>query len=154
MARIVVGYDGSTGAEQALQWAVAEAALRHAELELVGCWQFPVLIGPVSMGPIAVQVTDGLVTATDHLVTAAADRVAQGHDGLKVHAIVIEGHPADALIDAAQDADLLVLGSRGHGGFTSLLIGSVGLHCVAHSPCPVVIVRPRPFRGTGAEPAS
>jgi nucleotide-binding universal stress UspA family protein len=62
-------------------------------------------------------------------------------EAARVHRHVIEGHPARALLDAATDADLLVVGSRGHGGFNGMLLGSVSQHVIAHAPCPVVVVR-------------
>jgi nucleotide-binding universal stress UspA family protein len=142
MGRIVVGYDGSEGAERALRWAATEAGLRGARLDVVCCWQFPLLVGPTTVGSIGPPVTDQMIASANHLAEQARVRVAEVDEQLDVHVSVVEGHPASALVDAAASAELLVVGSHGRGAFASLLIGSVSLHCTAHAPCPVVVVRP------------
>jgi nucleotide-binding universal stress UspA family protein len=141
MGRIVVGYDGSKGAQEALEWAADEAELRRADLELVGCWQLPAFVGPMGLAPMVTAIPDDAGAATGRLLDHAAQRLARSHGGLVVRTRVVAGHPAELLPEVAEGADLLVVGSRGHGEFAGLLIGSVGLHCAAHAPCPLVVVR-------------
>ena len=139
-ARIVVGVDGSESAQAALRWAVGQAKLTGARVEAVSAWQYPITYGWDQMGIAAVdfegiaqQILSEALTAVDGLEPSVA-----------VLPRVIGGHPAEVLLDAAKGADLLVLGSRGHGGFTSALLGSVSLHCVLHAHCPVLVLREQP----------
>lgn len=136
MARIVVGVDGSPGAYAALEWAVHEARLRNATLEVVLVWQyppFPDIWGPPP--PPRHELESAAQATLDSIVGAI-----EGADGVKVVASLVEGPPAEALVTAGIDADMIVVGSRGHGGFTGLLLGSVSQHCVTHARCPVVVV--------------
>ncbi|MFC5905868.1 universal stress protein [Streptacidiphilus monticola] len=137
-SRIVVGVDGSASAQDALRWALAQARLSGATVDAVASWEQPIAYGVGYYVPLP----EGELAA----VTAKmlAERVQQAQDDalpVEVHQQVVEGHPARVLIEAARGADLLVLGSRGHGGFAGALLGSVGQHCAQHAPCPVVIVR-------------
>ncbi len=139
MQRIVVGVDGSTGSLRALWWAAEEAKLRGAELDAVLAWRFPMVMA----APGVVVPTVGY----DELVADAKARLEQAvrtlgdlAEGLHVEQIVVEGGAAQALVDCAQGADLVVVGSRGHGGFTGLLLGSVAQQVAHHAPCPVVII--------------
>jgi nucleotide-binding universal stress UspA family protein len=146
MTRILVGQDGSPAAEGALRWAATEAELRGAVLEIVMCWEMPVLLPAVTVGSVIEQVTDNLSTVADDVLKRSGDIVSEIAQ-VEVHTTVFEGHPASVLIDLAEKADLLVVGSTGHGALTGVLMGSVALHCVTHSPCPVVVVPhalPRP----------
>ncbi|HEX2850416.1 MAG TPA: universal stress protein [Acidimicrobiales bacterium] len=133
---IVVGVDGSPGARRALEWAVAEAAVRKARLVVVHTWVYP-YVG----SPAFVQVDPALLrdAARDLLAHVVAEAREQNAD-VEVEGSLVEGSAAHALIDAGKDADLIVVGSRGHGGFTGLLLGSVSQQCVHHAPCPVVVV--------------
>ncbi|HVW34181.1 MAG TPA: universal stress protein [Acidimicrobiia bacterium] len=139
MGRIVVGVDASPEAEAALRWAVEEARLRHAIVEVVHAWLFPG-VGEVPGRSISIAVSD-----VEHDATQQLDRIVDAVVGadpeVKVERRVIEGSAAPVLVDAAAGADLLVIGSRGHGGFVGLLLGSVAQQCVHHAPCPVVVVR-------------
>lgn len=137
MERIVVGVDGSPHAQGALQWAAREAKLRGAELVVVAAWEFPYYATfPATM--VVVPSTEELVTATKEMLRHALEGV--DVSGLRVHEVVAEGPPAHVLLDTAKDAELLVVGSRGRGGFAGLMLGSVSQHCAHHARCPVVIV--------------
>ncbi|MEV4611583.1 universal stress protein [Kitasatospora sp. NPDC049258] len=136
-SRIVVGVDGSPASIEALRWAVDQARGRGARIEALIAWQYPVATGwSVPLPPVA------YLADTSRKVLDAAVAEAVGADGLVgIRAVVVEGGAASCLLDAARGADLLVVGSRGHGGFTGALLGSVSQHCVQHAPCPVVVVR-------------
>jgi nucleotide-binding universal stress UspA family protein len=140
METIVVGSDGSPAATAALEWAIAEARLRDARLLVVHAWAVPVLAysTPYGVGPTA-----DLIEAERKGAAAALDAALERVDveGVDVQRRVVEGPAAQSLLEAAEDADLLVVGSRGHGGFAGLLLGSVSQQCAQHAPCPVVIVR-------------
>ncbi|MET3720358.1 MULTISPECIES: universal stress protein [unclassified Arthrobacter] len=145
---IVVGVDGSPGSLAALEWGLAEAKLRGVTTLAVFAWQPPEFypaqnawtprIGP--SGETAKQLAD---EATAEITRIGED--AAGRHGVKIRCEAVEGHPAEALIRTGQDAAMLVVGSRGHGGFAGVLLGSVSQHVVAHARCPVVIV-PDPGR--------
>ena len=129
--RIVVGVDGSLGSTRALDWAAAEADRCRARLTVVGAWEFGGFAGALVNTGDARSAVDGAVA-----------RTTQRHPGVTVEPKVSEEPAAYALIEASADADLLVVGSRGFGGFRGLLLGSVGEHCLTHAPCSVAIVRP------------
>jgi nucleotide-binding universal stress UspA family protein len=139
--RIVAGVDGSNSSLAALRWAVRQAELTGATVEAVIAWHYPVLPVPVGPAPAAVIASADFEKAADKTVTEAVHAVAGPGSTVHVSAQVREGNAAQVLIDAAAGADLLVVGSRGHGGFTEALLGSVSQHCVHHAPCPVVILR-------------
>jgi nucleotide-binding universal stress UspA family protein len=105
------------------------------------------LSGPVGPAPVAVIGVADFQKTAEKTVTEAIQEVGSGRN-VQVSAQVREGNAAQVLIAAAAGADLLVVGSRGHGGFTEALLGSVSQHCVHHAPCPVVIVRDTNGRGT------
>ncbi len=137
--RVVVGVDGSSGAQAALEFAVAEAALRGASVHAVHSWQCP-----VSDGGWVVPVTEYETYARGVLADAVARAApAEVHRLTEppVTSDLQEGHPAERLLAAARGAALLVVGSRGHGGFVGLLLGSVSQYCITHATCPVVVVR-------------
>jgi nucleotide-binding universal stress UspA family protein len=142
MGRIVVGVDGSEGSKAALAWALDEARLRQAALDVVCSYSLPTGwfgVGDTMGVVVATEITEDDVAgyAGETLTNALA---AADADGVEITKTTIAGHPATALVAAADGADLLVVGSRGHGDFGSILLGSVGMHCVHHSPCPVVVV--------------
>ena len=145
MAGIVVGVDGSEGSIHALEWAAAEARLRGTALAVVSAWNTPaILYSGAGWGlGLESEVINGLrEIATDNL-----DRICDEHaavlEGLDAERTVVEGTAAEVLLERAKTADLLVVGSRGHGGFAGLLLGSVSQQCAHHSPCPIVIVPPK-----------
>lgn len=137
MNEILVGVDDSPAAAEAVRWAAEEAALRGASLRIVHAWEFPRFAG-LEDAPVT---REGLEAESRGILDRLTRTAAEGRSGLDVVAASIEGRPAAALIDAAADADLLVVGSRGEGGFAGLLLGSVSHQCALHAPCPVVIVR-------------
>jgi len=145
MNLVVVGVDQSDGAKAALAFAHEEARLRNATLRAVHAWQFG-YIGytgfegavPALGGDIA-ELRAAAVAALDATVRA----VLPDPGGVEIEQRVVEGTAGAVLVDESSRADLLVVGSRGHGGFAQLLLGSVGQQCAHHAACPVVIVRPR-----------
>jgi nucleotide-binding universal stress UspA family protein len=152
MPRIVVGVDGSEGATEALRWAVAEARLRGARLTVVNTWTVPLILASPSTETFGIheparsveEVRTALRKKGDEVVEASLQAIDAA--GVEVDGHVVEGSAAGVLIDAAEDAELLVVGSRGLGGFTGLLLGSVSQQCAHHAPCPVVII---PAKKTG-----
>lgn len=147
MERIVVGVDGSESSRRALRWAVAEARRRRAGLDIVHAWSLP--YGGWG-SPYFAGLTDPALFERDaqHLL----DREVAGEDvgGLaRVDSILVHDTAAGALLDTAKGADLLVVGCRGRGGFSGLLLGSVSQQVAAHGPCPVVIVTGDGERATG-----
>ncbi len=142
---VVVGVDGSAGASAALLWAAAEARLRATRLRVVHAWRFsyPDVAGYGWGGAIEVLPRTGV--GDQHRAAEALLEEATAHlafEGLDVdiQCEAVEGTAAEVLVGAAGEADLLVVGSRGHGGFVGLLLGSVSQQCAHSAPCPVVIV--------------
>jgi nucleotide-binding universal stress UspA family protein len=140
---IIVGVDGSEHGERALDWAIEEAKLRGARLNLVSAWHVPVAVygAPGFVPPLSESVDQTFREVADEVLTAAAERVRAA--GVEAETTVRQGQPAEVLVEVAANADMLVVGSRGHGGFTGLLLGSVSAQCAHHAPCPLVIVRGR-----------
>ncbi len=137
MGRIVVGIDASEPSLRALRWAVDEARLRGADLELVHAFPRPELIGMTMV--VTLPSDDELRVASEQVLDEAVTAVG-GIDDVPLTRRVEAGGPASVLVDAAADADLLVLGARGLGGFRGLLLGSVTQQVIAHAPCPVVVL--------------
>jgi nucleotide-binding universal stress UspA family protein len=141
MGKIVVGVDGSSGSREALRWAFSEAQLRNVTLETVIVWQYPITASLPTFGAMTTP-EDFHSEARTTLVAILAEEGITAAAPIPVTTLVAEGNPARALLDAAEDADLLVVGSRGHGGFKGVLVGSISQQCVHHSKCPVVVVHP------------
>ena len=144
---IVVGVDGSEPSHEALRWAAAEAELRDARLRAVHVWTFvpPTPIGEPGMIPMPAGDYAGQMDAEraageaelgDSLAAAFPDGTPAG-----LESSLVEGDAAEALVEAAEGADLLVVGSRGRSGIASVLLGSVSRHVVSNAPCPVVVVK-------------
>jgi nucleotide-binding universal stress UspA family protein len=136
---IVVGVDGSDGSRRALHWAADEAAVRGDDLTLVHVWERPQAYAPLGLGAYPIDpepIQEAAQSVLDGLVREAAELAPD----VPVRGLLVEGAPAEALLDAARTADLLVVGSRGLGGFRSLLLGSISQQVAHHAPCPVVIV--------------
>jgi nucleotide-binding universal stress UspA family protein len=134
MDRIVVGVDGSESAQEALRWAIDEARRRDASVKVVYAWHQPFMSACGFIGDM-----DPFKEAAQHLLDAAVN----GVDATGVAAVerkLVTGSAAQALIRAAKGAAMLVVGSRGRGGFTGLLLGSVSQHAAHYAPCPVVII--------------
>jgi nucleotide-binding universal stress UspA family protein len=139
--RIVVGVDGSPSARQALRWAVRQAELTGGTVDAVIAWQYPAAIGGFGFAPSAM--IDGADYAEISAKTLADDvaSTVSPDSSVSIRQLVVADNAARALLDAADGADLLVVGSRGHGGFAGALLGSVSQHCVHHAPCPVIVIR-------------
>jgi nucleotide-binding universal stress UspA family protein len=138
--RIVAGVDGSPSSIMALRWAVRQAELTGGTLDAVISWEFPIAAGGMGWAPTSpLDDTDYSELAAKTLSEAIAE--VSPAPGVTVRQVVVEGNAAQALLDAAADADLLVVGNRGHGGFADALIGSVSVRCLHHASCPVVVVR-------------
>jgi nucleotide-binding universal stress UspA family protein len=134
--RIVVGVDGSVPSKSALAWAVGQARLTGAAVEAVIAWEFPAISGY----PVQVMDVDWQELA-EQVVTDAVGEAARSAGDVEIGCKVMRANAAQALLDASAGAELLVVGSRGHGGFAEALLGSVGQHCVHHATCPVVVIR-------------
>ncbi len=147
---VVVGVDGSPGAGEALRWALAEARLRKVPLRVVHAWTFGYAGAPAGgygslayIGSLAWTGPDvgQLGRAAGELLERAISEAVGETADVEIERQVVEGGAAAVLVGAAAEDDLLVVGSRGHGGFSDLLLGSVSQQCVHHSRCPVVVVR-------------
>ena len=141
MGTVVVGIDGSVGSQEALRFAATEARLRKAKLKLVTAWALTYVAAPIGMmAPIDDALLPELQENARAVLDQAVKEVLGDTAGLEIEKVIAEGSPAQVLVDAAQGADLLVVGTRGHGGFVGLLLGSVSQQIAHHAPCPVVIV--------------
>ncbi len=141
MAGIVVGIDGSDHSEEALVWAVKHAALEHAPLTVLTVHE--VAVSAWTGNPIIYAEDKPAEEKAQHAAQEAVDKVI-GDLGVRPDSVTvraISGRPAQALVEASHDADLLVVGSRGAGGFANLLTGSVTSQVVSHAACPVVVIR-------------
>ena len=135
-ARIVVGVDGSEASERALDWAVTEATRSGAPLHLVTAWMFPMAPGYAFTATVP-QVHE----AAREVCERAADEVRGRAPQLRVSTETVQQTPGTALVAASDGAGLLVVGSRGLGGFEGLVMGSVSQYCARHASCTVVVVR-------------
>ena len=138
--RIVAGIDGSESSVSALRWAIGQAGLTGATVDAVIAWHYPDLAA-AGMGAGALEPTDGFRESAGKIVADAINSALDPASDVPVRARVAQGHAARVLLDASARADLLVVGTRGHGGFAEALLGSVSQHCVQHARCPVVVVR-------------
>ncbi len=141
MPGIVVGVDGSPNSERALDWAMGQAAAVHAPLTVIAVHEVPKSYwgGIPVIGPADEALLEKLRQAAEEMTQQAAGRLGDaGPVSVKVHAV--NGFVVKELVDASQNADLVVIGARGGGGFARVLVGSVSSEVVQHSACPVVIV--------------
>ena len=138
--KVAVGVDGSDTSVAALGWAVDLASRIDASVEAVTTWQWPTGIGPVIPFPEGYDPAGDARTMLETIVGPVADR----YPSTSITSRVVEGHAAEALVEASRHADLLVVGSRGHGAFSGMLLGSVSQHCATHAASPVVIYRDPP----------
>jgi|CZKW01.1.fsa_nt_gi nucleotide-binding universal stress UspA family protein len=134
-ARIIVGIDGSEYSKEALRWAVRQAKFTGAALEAVTAWQYPLAF----YGWTGPQDFD-FGAAAQQALTGALDEVLGPDRPAGLQACAVEGHAAQVLVEASAGAELLVVGTRGHGGFADLLLGSVSTYCVHHAQCPVTVI--------------
>lgn len=142
MKTIVVGVDGSEHADKALDFAAEEAALRGARLLIVAAWQMPHVMDAVAV--LAAEWVEGLRREAEALVGEAVERVMQSWRLECCEGRAVEGHPVRVILEQAKAADMIVLGTRGRGGFAGLLLGSVTAQVIHHARCPVVVVRSGP----------
>jgi nucleotide-binding universal stress UspA family protein len=147
-APIVVGYDGSTGSQSALRWATAEAVRTMAPLRLVQAFELVIITRP---SPGHIVPLEAVRTARQTGLDSVAENIRLHHPGLTVETRLVGGPAAAALIEAAEDARMVVLGSRGLGGWSGLLVGSVAVQVTTHAQCPVVVIpheqRPHAHQG-------
>lgn len=139
-SRIVVGVDGSPGSRQALRWAARIARAEHASIEAVGVWEPPSAMAwsgvPIDYGRTEAEVEKAVVDAVDSAFGA--------HRPANLRVRIREGHPVPVLLDESEGALMLVIGSRGHGGFAGLLLGSVSARVAEQARCPVLVVHDEP----------
>ena len=135
--RTVVGVDGSPAASAALEWAAGQAESTGATVVAVATWSWPRGFGQTVLIP---SDYDPAADA-EVLVRTAVDDVRTRHPGVTFESSVVEGRAAEVLVEASRGADLLAVGSRGHGEVAGLLLGSVSEHCATHAHSPVLVVR-------------
>lgn len=134
---IVVGVDGSTPSQRALEWAMRQAEYEDGLVVAVLAWQVPATYGAAAM----LMPPEDFAVEAKAALAAVVDAAAAERPEVRIERAVVEGNPAKVLLDQAKNADLLVVGSRGHGGFVGALLGSVSHHVIHHAPCPVVVIR-------------
>ncbi|MBF6558053.1 MAG: universal stress protein [Acidimicrobiales bacterium] len=135
--RIVVGVDGSSSSTAVVEWAARQAEMTGSTLEAVTTWEWPTTYG-IAATPIpdydpaadARNILDGVLQA-----------VQSSHTPIALRSIVVEGHPARTLVEESRGADLLVVGCRGLGEFSGMLLGSVSEYCITNADCPVLVYR-------------
>jgi nucleotide-binding universal stress UspA family protein len=137
---VAVGHDGSACAQEALIWAGALAARAGLALHVVRAWSLVTAPRPADWDPGSVPPMTAFEQAVREELDAHVARAALD-SSVRVTTHALHRAPAAGLIEAAEGADLLVVGARGHGGFSGLLLGSVSDQCVHHAPCPVTVVR-------------
>ena len=139
--RIVVGVDNSAGSAEALRWALAHARLTGGSVEAVTAWQVPPMYA-YAYGWTPTGIDDAGIIRYAEKTLAETVAQMQGEDDhpVPVTTRVMEGPAAQVLLDAGKGAELMVLGSRGHGAFSGMLLGSVSQHCVQHATCPTVVI--------------
>jgi nucleotide-binding universal stress UspA family protein len=143
-AGVVVGYDGSEHSSIAVDWAAAEATSRGTMLTLAAATNVPLegmRFGGSILSPDAI---DNLLERLHDATQARADEARQAHPGLDVSIKVSLGSPAAVLVETSANADMVVVGSRGMGGFRGLLVGSVGVQVASNASCPAVVIRKAP----------
>lgn len=138
MGVIVVGVDGSEGAAIALDFAIQEAALRGAKLRMVSAWEIPasVLASVVAGKEFYEEFRENAIKVAGEAAALVSERA----PSIEHEEIVMEGQAAKVLLENAEDAELLVVGRRGHGSFREMLLGSISRQVVVHAKCPLVIV--------------
>jgi nucleotide-binding universal stress UspA family protein len=134
--QIVVGVDGSASSARALRWAAEEASARGGRLEAIQAWE-----GNVGVIPSPSASDEPFKRHADEVLAAAVDGLPADERPAKIDSRAVQGKAAAVLIEASAGADLLVVGSHGHGGVAGALLGSVSRRVAEHAHCPVVIVR-------------
>jgi nucleotide-binding universal stress UspA family protein len=162
---VVVGVNGSAGAKAALRWAIAEARLRRTRLRAIHAWMLDHGAGYLGAGYASMGGGYGFLEAAasdyassmrqpaEEMLERATAEIAAEADGVEIERQAVGGVAARVLVAAAAEGGLLVVGSRGHGGFAGLLLGSVSQQCAHDARCPVVIVHPPKPAASGADSA-
>lgn len=135
--RIVVGVDGSAQSQAALDWAVEEARLRNGHVLALTAWSFPYVSDALG------QAWDYGAFQSDAQAILDAELARVGNQGVEITGNIVQSNPASALVEASREAELVVVGSRGHGGFAGVMLGSVSTQTVHHAHCPVLVFRER-----------
>jgi len=139
-SKIVVGVDGSGSSLEALRWAVHQTNLTGATLHVVTAWGYPDHPTPFGIVP-ELPLPQDPMAETRRRLDEVVETARRGDPNAEVRTEVVHGSAAPVLLQAARDADLLIVGSRGVGTFVGMLLGSVSEHCVRHASCPVLVVR-------------
>ena len=140
MGRVVVGYDGSEGAVEALRWACEDAELRHDDVEIVHAWHEPIAGVGAPMAPLAVLDPRLFEDAARQLLAAVVRHVGEEHPSVHVTGKLVVGGAGPGIVEAADGADLVVVGARGRHELAELVLGSVSQHVLHHATCPVVVM--------------
>ena len=138
--RIVVGVDGSESSRHALRWAARQAQFTGGRIDVVVTWELPTSFGWVPPYPSDFDPARDAQSAADEEIRAALS----DYPDVVAQTTVVEGHPAPTLVESSRGADLLVVGSRGHGEYAGMLLGSVSQHCASNAHCPVLVWRNDP----------
>ncbi|MGA7418333.1 MAG: universal stress protein [Acidimicrobiales bacterium] len=138
--KIVVGVDGSDSSKAALVWGLRQARLTGAPLQVVMAWDYPLTYGWMVV-PEGVDLGADAASELERVVKEVTEAENAADPAVEITNNVIQGHPAVVLMTEAENAALVVVGSRGHGEFAGMLLGSVSEHLSTHAPCPVLIVR-------------
>lgn len=139
--RVVLGVDGAEDGTEAVRFAFAFADRHGSSVVAVHAWAPPVVPTPLVTGMPDLHL-DELGDSAEKVLEGALARARDQHPGVKVTEQVAQSHPVQVLLEAAEEADLVIVGARGRGGFAGLLLGSVSHALVHNSPCPVAVVRP------------
>lgn len=136
---VVVGVDGSPASRAALRWAVEDARRRGCPVDVIAAWHpdYGGMIGPVPAEVLMALSPLAMKDAAQKVLDAAV----QGIEGVEIRQVLVEGDPRGALTKASEDAELLVVGNRGHSTLVGIILGSVSSYCVHHASCPVVVIR-------------
>lgn len=139
--RVVVGVDGSESSTTALRWAADYAQATGKTLRVVLAWHYPTAAAQPPAGVTPATVESEVETGRAEVIDKAIAAALGDEPSVAIERQVAYGHPVEVLVAESAEADLLVVGSRGHGGFSGMMLGSVGMHCVTHAHCPVTVVR-------------
>lgn len=139
MSVIVVGVDGSQTSKAALRWAVKLAPALGCTVEAITAWEFPVIVTMAGGG-----VLPGTWVPEDDAKRVLEEAIGDAVPGADIRAVIAEGHPANVLVEASNHAEMLIVGSRGLGGFRGALLGSVSSAVSQHAKCPVLVIPEEP----------
>lgn len=138
---IVVGVDGSKCSHSALRFALNEARVRQTKLRIVVVWHIPLAAYGAGWAPPPPHLVEDAENAAKEILAEALELARADGAIPEIEPLVREGQPASVLVEEAAEADLLVVGSRGRGGFRELMLGAISQQCAHHARCPVAIVR-------------